>query len=120
MTQTPRQLDQDTHEAAIGLQEHGAMPRPSVLAKGLLWLVGGYQRRISPILPPACRFYPSCSHYAVQALHWHAVPRALGLILWRLLRCQPFSAAGFDPVPLPPALSPSGQPCTSDSLSKSS
>lgn len=65
-----------------------------------IWLaLRFYQRWISPLLRPACRFEPSCSRYAVTALHEHAAPRALGLIAWRLLRCQPFCSGGHDPVP---------------------
>lgn len=69
------------------------------LALPLLLLIGLYQRTLSRILPPACRFEPSCSHYAAAALAHHRLPRALALTVWRLLRCQPFSAGGSDPVP---------------------
>lgn len=58
-----------------------------------------WRRFVSPWMPPACRFYPSCSAYALEALDtlsWH---RALVLIFWRILRCNPFSAGGYDPVP---------------------
>lgn len=59
-----------------------------------------WQRFISPWMPPACRFYPNCSAYAIEALDRHPWHRALLLIIWRILRCNPFSAGGFDPVPL--------------------
>lgn len=58
-----------------------------------------YKRWISPLLPPACRFYPTCSEYAREAIAAHGVRRGCGLAAWRLLRCQPFSRGGFDPVP---------------------
>jgi putative membrane protein insertion efficiency factor len=58
-----------------------------------------YRRWISRWLPPACRFHPSCSVYALEALHKHGALRGLRLITWRLLRCQPFHPGGFDPVP---------------------
>ncbi len=62
-----------------------------------------YQQLISPLLPPACRFEPSCSHYAVEALKVHGPWRGLNLALRRLLRCHPFTwlggSSGFDPVP---------------------
>jgi hypothetical protein len=58
-----------------------------------------YKRFISPLLPPACRFHPSCSVYALEALQKHGALRGLRLTLWRLLRCQPFHPGGFDPVP---------------------
>lgn len=58
-----------------------------------------WHRFISPALPPMCRHHPCCSMYAVEALERHPLPRAIGLILWRLLRCNPFCAGGYDPVP---------------------
>jgi putative membrane protein insertion efficiency factor len=61
-----------------------------------------YRRMLSPLLGPSCRFEPSCSVYAEEALHTHGILRGVALTVWRLLRCQPFARAGFDPVP-PPA-----------------
>lgn len=70
---------------------------------GLTWLlvmlVRGYQVVVSPLLGPRCRFYPSCSTYAVQALRVHGPLRGLVLAGWRLLRCNPWNAGGIDPVP---------------------
>ncbi|MSP91847.1 MAG: membrane protein insertion efficiency factor YidD [Myxococcales bacterium] len=74
---------------------------PSAVARLLLAVVGLYRHRLSPLLPPACRFTPSCSAYATDALERHPLPRALSLTAWRLARCQPFSRGGHDPVPLP-------------------
>ncbi|HEX7926538.1 MAG TPA: membrane protein insertion efficiency factor YidD [bacterium] len=65
----------------------------------LIGLVRLYQLAISPFIPPCCRFYPSCSHYAIEALERHGALRGLWLTVWRLLRCQPWSAGGYDPVP---------------------
>ncbi|HYO56418.1 membrane protein insertion efficiency factor YidD [Archangium sp.] len=69
----------------------------------LVWLLALpirlYKRLLSPLLPPACRFHPSCSVYALEALQKHGALRGVRLILWRLLRCQPFHPGGFDPVP---------------------
>jgi putative membrane protein insertion efficiency factor len=59
----------------------------------------GYKRFVSPLLPPACRFHPTCSEYAAEAVAMHGVLRGGGLALGRLLRCNPWSAGGFDPVP---------------------
>jgi len=59
----------------------------------------GYKRWISPLLPRACRFYPTCSEYAHDAVRLHGVARGGWLALGRLLRCHPFSRGGFDPVP---------------------
>lgn len=58
-----------------------------------------YRALISPYLPPACRFHPSCSVYALQALSTHGAGRGSWLILRRLVRCHPFHAGGIDPVP---------------------
>jgi putative membrane protein insertion efficiency factor len=58
-----------------------------------------YKRWISPMLPPACRFEPTCSEYAQQAITIHGVWRGARMTVWRVLRCQPFSRGGFDPVP---------------------
>jgi putative membrane protein insertion efficiency factor len=61
-----------------------------------LWL---YQKTVSPWLPPCCRFTPSCSHYAIEAIKTHGVCKGILLCLWRLGRCQPFCKSGYDPVP---------------------
>jgi putative membrane protein insertion efficiency factor len=58
-----------------------------------------YQYAISPMFGQRCKYYPSCSSYAVGALREHGVFKGLGLAGWRLLRCNPFSNGGFDPVP---------------------
>jgi putative membrane protein insertion efficiency factor len=58
-----------------------------------------YQRFVSPLLPAACRYQPTCSEYAMQAVRRHGVLRGSRMALWRLLRCQPFSKGGYDPVP---------------------
>jgi putative membrane protein insertion efficiency factor len=65
----------------------------------LLALLRGYQLGISPLIGPSCRFHPSCSEYAIQAIRRHGVGRGLRLTAARLLRCHPFHPGGFDPVP---------------------
>ncbi len=65
----------------------------------LVGLVRLYQRTLSRLLPSTCRFQPSCSQYAVEALERHGFWRGLGLSLRRLLRCHPFHPGGYDPVP---------------------
>jgi uncharacterized protein len=71
----------------------------SVAAKPLIYLVRGYQVAISPLLPPSCRYFPSCSSYAVEALEKHGAIRGSWLAARRILRCNPFRPGGFDPVP---------------------
>jgi putative membrane protein insertion efficiency factor len=61
--------------------------------------IRGYRRWISPALPPSCRFVPTCSEYAHDAIGQHGLLLGGLLAVWRLLRCQPLSRAGFDPVP---------------------
>ncbi|MBE6384307.1 MAG: membrane protein insertion efficiency factor YidD [Lentisphaerae bacterium] len=67
----------------------------------MILLVKIYQRWISPLFPPCCRFYPTCSHYAVEALRTYGIVRGLTLSLWRILRCNPWCRGGYDPVPPP-------------------
>ena len=62
-------------------------------------LIRGYQLAISPLFGPRCRFYPSCSNYAMQAIDEHGALRGTWLTLKRISRCHPFNAGGFDPVP---------------------
>ncbi|MFI2361470.1 membrane protein insertion efficiency factor YidD [Promicromonospora sp. NPDC019610] len=65
----------------------------------LVGMVRFYQAFISPMSPPSCKYYPSCSQYALIALRRHGALRGLGLALWRLLRCNPWSLGGVDDVP---------------------
>lgn len=58
-----------------------------------------YRRFLSPITPPICRFRPTCSAYAEEAIGVHGLWRGVALSFWRLLRCHPFGKGGFDPVP---------------------
>ncbi|MEO7971273.1 MAG: membrane protein insertion efficiency factor YidD [bacterium] len=64
----------------------------------LIALLRSYKTFVSPFLPPACRFFPTCSEYAAEAIGRYGTIRGTGLALWRLLRCHPFSAGGYDPV----------------------
>ena len=69
------------------------------MRRGALGLISFYQRYISPSRPPACRFQPTCSYYGYEAIERRGVIRGVGLIAWRLLRCNPFNRGGYDPVP---------------------
>lgn len=72
---------------------------PSVSARLLLALIGGYRRFISPMTGPRCRFAPSCSAYALDAVRLHGAMRGSWLAVRRVGRCHPFNGGGFDPVP---------------------
>ena len=63
--------------------------------------VRAYQLVVSPLLPPCCRFLPSCSEYAVEAIERHGPWKGTGLTLHRLARCHPWGGSGYDPVPEP-------------------
>jgi len=65
----------------------------------LVLLVRGYQVTLSPLLPPSCRYYPSCSAYAIEALERHGAIRGSWLAMRRIVRCNPFRPGGYDPVP---------------------
>jgi putative membrane protein insertion efficiency factor len=68
-------------------------------ARLLLAVLIAYRRWLSPMLAPRCRFHPSCSAYAVESVERYGAARGAWLALRRLLRCQPFSSGGYDPVP---------------------
>ncbi len=70
-----------------------------LLSLPLLALLWVYRRLVSPVLPAACRYYPSCSQYAEEAVRLHGPLRGILLAAWRLMRCNPFAAGGSDPVP---------------------
>jgi len=65
-----------------------------------LSLLRGYKRFLSPLLPPACRYVPTCSEYAMEAVDRYGVVRGGWMAMCRILRCHPFARGGFDPVPL--------------------
>jgi len=67
--------------------------------RAVLLLLRGYQLFVSPLTPPSCRFYPSCSEYAVRAVRIHGVLTGGRLAVWRVLRCNPWNYGGVDDVP---------------------
>jgi len=69
------------------------------VGKIIIVMIRAYQRCISPLLGSNCRFSPTCSEYAIQAVRKHGVLRGLGYALWRIARCQPLCKGGHDPVP---------------------
>ncbi|MBO5902200.1 MAG: membrane protein insertion efficiency factor YidD [Alistipes sp.] len=70
-----------------------------ILAFPLILLVRFYQLCLSPLKPPSCRFTPTCSQYAIEALRKHGPIKGLYLTVKRLLRCHPWGGSGYDPVP---------------------
>jgi len=73
--------------------------RRTALAALLIWLITGYRKVISPFLGARCRFYPSCSAYALEAVQVHGALRGSWLAVARLSRCHAFHAGGIEPVP---------------------
>ncbi len=84
-----------THNGPATGQHRPVGPAARVLTLPIV----AYRRWISPAMPARCRFYPSCSAYAQEAVAAHGAVRGTGLAIWRLLRCQPFNPGGYDPVP---------------------
>lgn len=74
-----------------------------IISRILVWLlllpIRFYQVAITPYTPPSCRFTPTCSEYARQALIKHGPVKGLALAIWRILRCNPWGGSGYDPVP---------------------
>src|SRR5690349_17268751 len=86
----------------------------SPLAHVLIAPIRFYQRFITPHTPATCRYYPTCSAYAVTALRTHGAVVGTGLTIWRLLRCNPWSSGGIDHVPAKGQLRHRHRPTSSD------
>ena len=69
------------------------------MGRFFVWLISIYQRLISPIIGPCCRFHPTCSEYAKEALESHGLVMGIWLTIKRLSKCHPLGGSGFDPVP---------------------
>jgi putative membrane protein insertion efficiency factor len=102
MIAPPKNHQRTMDESTIS---QSAENRRSITARALLLLLRVYQTYLSPMNFSACRFYPSCSHYAGEAVQRFGARRGVWLALCRLARCQPFSRGGFDPVPDAPSSS---------------
>ena len=89
--------DHDHYAAEIAPNDS---PKPGdPVTRLALWLISGYRRFVSPLLPPSCRFVPTCSEYGYEAIAKYGIIRGGRLAVWRILRCNPFGRGGYDPVP---------------------
>jgi putative membrane protein insertion efficiency factor len=70
-----------------------------MLKKPFVLMIRCYQKFISPLTPPSCRFYPTCSHYGIEAINRFGVIKGMRLTIVRILKCHPFHPGGLDPVP---------------------
>lgn len=90
----------DTHEGFDpGFPLLAPANAPSPVAWLALVIIGFYRRAVSPLLPPACRFVPSCSEYGYEAIARYGILAGGRRAIWRILRCNPFGGSGYDPVP---------------------
>jgi hypothetical protein len=69
------------------------------MKRPLLAMIRFYKKRVSPTLPPSCRYQPTCSEYAYEAVEKYGIFKGGRLAVWRILRCNPFGGTGWDPVP---------------------
>jgi putative membrane protein insertion efficiency factor len=69
-----------------------------MMSRFFIWLIRGYKKYISPSLPPSCKYLPTCSQYAIDAIVKYGAFRGFFMALWRIVRCNPFSKGGYDPV----------------------
>jgi len=94
-------LERETRESARLQQPSNNLYEASneVSVNILLWALRVYRAVFSPLMPFGCKFYPSCSQYASEAIARHGALRGMRLAALRLLRCRPFTRGGFDPVP---------------------
>lgn len=98
--QSTRSSDRTGNSNGTGRYNELFRFRLSLTPRGiLLMFLWVYRKSFSLWLPNSCRFYPSCSAYAVEAIGVHGAVKGSALTAWRLLRCQPFCAGGYDPVP---------------------
>ena len=100
--------DEDMVENDAKMQQKQKLVGPSddedngIIKDALINFIRGYKAYISPILPPACRFLPTCSEYGIEAIQTYGIYKGSILTCWRILRCNPFGGSGYDPVQWPP------------------
>lgn len=70
----------------------------TMISRFIIRMIRGYQKYISPQLPPSCKYRPTCSEYAIEAVARHGPFKGSLMAVWRILRCNPFSKGGYDPV----------------------
>ena len=96
----PQPLVSEHSDAQPLVQAPAEEPPPrSYAARAGVALVRFYQRYLSPLKPPVCRFFPSCSHYTLVAIQRYGFLRGSWMGFWRIMRCHPFHPGGYDPVP---------------------
>jgi putative membrane protein insertion efficiency factor len=97
----PRSADEETPSPNVDRALPPLVPRdvPGPATGVALFAIGIYRRALSPLLPPACRFVPSCSEYGYEAIARYGILAGGRLAIWRVLRCNPFGGSGYDPVP---------------------
>jgi uncharacterized protein len=95
----PRRSPNSEHSSSLPGARVVVGPPADVLMRPLILLLDAYRALVAPFLPRSCRFVPSCSTFAREAIETHGSVRGLGLTLHRLVRCQPWNAGGYDPVP---------------------
>ncbi len=69
------------------------------MKQAFVFLIRGYQLFLSPLFPASCRYYPTCSQYAIEAIEKHGAAKGFWFAIKRISRCHPFRAGGFDPIP---------------------
>ena len=89
----------DYREVTLSPYPRSAQVRHALLDRLMIGVIRAYQLVISPALPPSCRFYPSCSEYALQAIAKYGAMKGMWLGVRRIARCHPFHPGGYDPVP---------------------
>lgn len=97
-----RRAEESVDTAADSADESDEATEEKPVSEAMVSAIGVYKNFISPLLPPACRFVPTCSQYGVQAIEEFGPSKGAVLTAWRILRCSPFGGKGYDPPKWPP------------------